>query len=59
MNAMTIAADKRRRIECLWEKLRGTRIDTPEYKTLVHEIGVLVVEYHAATEPDTKISESH
>ena len=59
MNAVAIAVDKRRQIERLWKKLRGTKIDTSEYKTLIHEIGVLVMEYHAVTEHDTKISESH
>ena len=58
MNAMVGAIDKLRRIEYLWEKLRGTKINTPEYKTLTHEIGVLSMEYQAVTAPDKKASGS-
>jgi hypothetical protein len=38
MNAAAMVIDKRRRIEELWEKLRGTKTDTPEFKTIVTEI---------------------
>jgi hypothetical protein len=46
MDAAVVGADKLRRINQLWEKLRGTKTDTPEYKRLINEIGVLSMEYH-------------
>jgi hypothetical protein len=46
MNIATIVIDKRRRIEDLWEKLRSAKTNTPEYKAIVNEIGVLAMEYH-------------
>lgn len=49
MNAVELAADKLRHINQLWEKLRGTKTDTPEYKRLINEIGVLSMEYHQVT----------
>jgi hypothetical protein len=51
MNNPDLAADKLRRIENLWEKLRRTRTDTPEYKSLVNEIGSLSMEYHQLVDP--------
>ena len=51
MNDVAVATDKRRRIEFLWEKLRVVKIGTPEYQTLVHEIGILAMEYHAINDP--------
>lgn len=50
MNAVAKVIDKRRRIEELWEKLRGEKIGTPEYKATVNEIGVLAMEYHQLTD---------
>jgi hypothetical protein len=50
MNVMAKMIDKRRRIEDLWEKLRGEKIGTPEYEATVNEIGVLAMEYHRLTE---------
>jgi hypothetical protein len=50
MGAVTSAADKLRRINQLWEKLRATKTDTPEYKRLINEIGVLSMEYHQVVE---------
>jgi hypothetical protein len=46
MNAVAVAVDKRRHMEELWEKLRGTKTGTPEYKAIVNKIGVLAMEYH-------------
>jgi hypothetical protein len=59
MNTADVAAEKLQRIYHLWEKLRGARVDTPEYETLVHEIGVLSMEYHALTESYRKNGDSH
>ena len=46
MNTVAKMIDKRRRIEELWEKLRGAKTGSPEYKIIVNEIGVLSIEYH-------------
>jgi hypothetical protein len=50
----SVAIDKLKHIEQLWEQLRGTRIDTPEYKRIVNEIGVLSMEYHKIFEASEK-----
>jgi hypothetical protein len=54
MNYATAVIDKRRRIEVLWEKLRGTKTDTPEYNAIVNEIGVLAIEYHGLIDLEQK-----
>jgi hypothetical protein len=41
----SIAIDKLRHIEELWEKLKGAKTNTDEYKALIKEIGILSVEY--------------
>jgi len=45
MTNASIAIDKLRRIEELWEKLKGAKTNTPEYKALIKEIGALSIEY--------------
>jgi hypothetical protein len=51
MTALAVATDKLRRINQLWEKLRETKTDSPEYKRLINEIGVLSMEYHQIAGP--------
>jgi hypothetical protein len=51
------AIEKLTRIEQLWEQLRSTRTDTPEYKRLVNEIGVLSMEYQKLAEAARKLEE--
>jgi hypothetical protein len=51
------AIEKLARIERLWEQLRGTKTDTPEYKRLVNEIGVLSMEYQKLAEAGRKLEE--
>jgi hypothetical protein len=41
----SIAITKLRRIEESWEKLKGFKTNTPEYRALIKEIGVLSLEY--------------
>ena len=45
MTEASIAIEKLRHIEELWEKLKGTKTNTPEYKALISEIGALSIEY--------------
>jgi hypothetical protein len=58
MNALAIVIDKRRRIEELWEKLRGAKTGTPEYTKIVNEIGVLAMEYHQLVDSEGKVTHS-
>jgi hypothetical protein len=51
------AIEKLTRIEKLWEQLRSTRANTPEYKRLVNEIGVLSLEYQKLAEAGRKLEE--
>ncbi|HEY4837547.1 MAG TPA: hypothetical protein VIH72_03005 [Candidatus Acidoferrales bacterium] len=51
------AIEKLTRIEQLWEQLRSTKTDTPEYKRLVNEIGVLSMEYQKLAEAGRKLEE--
>jgi hypothetical protein len=51
------AIEKLARIERLWEQLRTTKTDTPEYKRLVNEIGVLSMEYQKLAEAGRKLEE--
>jgi len=45
-----IAINKLRSIEASWEKLKGFKTNTPEYRALVKEIAVLSTEYQALIE---------
>jgi hypothetical protein len=45
-----IAIAKLRRIEELWENLKGLKSNTPEYKALIKEIGALSAEYQKLVE---------
>jgi hypothetical protein len=58
MSYATVVIDKRRRIEALWEKLRGTKTDTPEYNAIVNEIGVLAMEYHGLVDLERKSTDA-
>ena len=49
MSAFALETDKLRQINELWEKLRATKTNSPEYKRLINEIGVLSMEYHQVT----------
>jgi hypothetical protein len=51
------AIEKLTRIEHLWEQLRSTKPNTPEYKKLVNEIGVLSAEYQKLAEAGRKLEE--
>jgi hypothetical protein len=51
------AIEKLARIEQLWEQLRGAKTNTPEYKKLVNEIGVLSMEYQKLAEAGRKLEE--
>jgi hypothetical protein len=50
MKDVTIAIEKLRHIEELWEKLKEAKSNTPEYRALVKEIGVLSMEYQTLVE---------
>lgn len=50
MTEASIAIDKLRRIEELWEKLKGAKTNTLEYKALIKEIGALSIEYQKLVE---------
>jgi hypothetical protein len=50
MSDANIAIDRLCRIEELWEKLKGIKTNTPEYATLVKQIGVLSMEYQKLVE---------
>jgi hypothetical protein len=58
MNVVTMMIDKRRRIEELWEKLRGTKTNTSECKTIVNEIGVLSIQYHQLIDSEKPTSQT-
>ena len=51
------AIEKLTHIEQLWEQLRGAKTNTPEYKRLVNEIGVLSMEYQKLAEEGKKLEE--
>ena len=50
MSDASVAIDKLRCIEELWEKLKGIKTNTPEYTTLVKQIGALSIEYQKLVE---------
>ena len=50
MSEANIAINKLRRIEESWEKLKGFKTNTPEYRALIKEISVLSTEYQALIE---------
>jgi hypothetical protein len=58
MNNASMAIEKLRRIEELWEQLRMTKTNTPRYRTIVKQIGVLSMEYHELAEAAKKPEES-
>jgi hypothetical protein len=45
MREASIAIEKLRRIRKLWQKVRGTRVNTPKYRKAIAQIGVLSKEY--------------
>jgi hypothetical protein len=47
MPEANIAINKLRRIEESWEKLKGYKTNTPEYRALIKQIAVLSMEYQA------------
>jgi hypothetical protein len=46
----SVAIDKLRHIEELWEKLKTVKTNTPEYETLIKQIRVLSTEYQRLIE---------
>ena len=46
----SVAIVKLRNIEELWEKLKGSKTNTPEYTTLITRIGTLSNEYQTLVE---------
>jgi hypothetical protein len=52
MNETDIAVEKLRRIQRLWEELGRTKLNTPEYKTLMERIRVLSAEYQLLVDAD-------
>jgi hypothetical protein len=54
MTEASMAIEKLRRIEELWEKLKGVKHNTPEYAALIKQIGVLSVEYQDLVEAARK-----
>ena len=50
MSDASIAIDKLKRIEELWEKLKGIKTNSPEYGTLVKQIAALSAEYQKIVE---------
>jgi hypothetical protein len=45
MSEASIAVKKLHRIRKLWQKIRGTRVNTPKYRKAIDEIGVLSKQY--------------
>jgi hypothetical protein len=45
MSEASIAIRKLGRIRKLWQKVRGTRVNTPKYRKAIDKIGVLSKEY--------------
>ena len=46
--------DKLARIQKLWIELRAMKMDTPDYNTIIKQIGVLSAEYQALVDEATK-----
>ena len=46
--------DKLASIQNLWIELRATKMDTPEYETIIKQIGALSAEYQALVDEATK-----
>jgi len=46
-NETNAAIDKLQRIEQSWKELAHTRLNTPEYQTLMNKIRVMTAEYQA------------
>jgi hypothetical protein len=51
----TVAIDKLRHIEELWEKLKAVKPSTSEYAGLVKQIGALSTEYQRLAEAAKKL----
>ncbi len=56
MTDESVAIDKLRRIEDLWEQLKAAKTSTSEYETLIKEIRVLSVEYQKLVEAVKKLN---
>lgn len=50
MSEANVAINKLRRIEESWEKLKGFKTNTSEYRELIKDIAVLSTEYQALIE---------
>ncbi len=50
MSDASVAIDKLKRIEKLWEKLKELKTNAPEYASLVKQIAVLSAEYQKLVE---------
>jgi hypothetical protein len=50
----SVAIDKLRHIEELWEKLKPVKPNTPEYASLIKQIGALSMEYQRLAEAAKK-----
>jgi len=50
MNESIIAIEKLRRIEELWEKLKGIKTNAPEYAPVIKRIAALSAEYQKLLE---------
>ena len=54
MSEASVAIDKLRHIEELWEKLKPVKPNTPEYASLIKQIGALSMEYQRLAEAAKK-----
>lgn len=54
MTEPNIAINKLRHIQESWEKLKGFKTNTPEYRALVKEIAALSLEYQTLVESAKK-----
>jgi hypothetical protein len=54
MSEVNLAVKKLQRIQQLWLELGRTRLDTPEYQTLMKEIRVLSAEYQTLVDSRNK-----
>lgn len=50
MSETNVAISKLRLIEESWEKLKGFKPNTPEYRALINEIAALSMEYQRLVE---------
>lgn len=54
MTESSVAIDKLRNIEGLWEKLKTYKTRTPEYSSLIKKIAILSFEYQTLIESAKK-----